>query len=117
MSAILGTGVAIFFWLTLVVMGFAAFMTGQALANTWRPAWQAVVYAALLGVADRFLSYALFKGHLLSLAAYALDTATLTVIALFAYRVTKARKMVSQYPWLYDRAGLFAWKAKSGDPS
>lgn len=114
MSAILGTGGAVFFWLTLVVMGFAAFMTGQALANTWRPTWQAVVYAALLGVADRFLSYALFKGHLLSLVAYALDTAVLAAIALFAYQVTKARKMVSQYPWLYDRTGLFSWRTKSG---
>lgn len=115
MSAILGTGGTVFFWLTLVAMGFAAFMTGQALANNWRPVWQAVVYAALLGVADRFLSYALFKGHLLSLAAYALDTAVLATIALFAYRITQARKMVSQYPWLYDRAGLFSWRMKSGD--
>jgi len=34
-------------------------------------------------------------------------------IASLAYRLTQARKMVSQYPWLYDRAGLFGWRTKS----
>jgi hypothetical protein len=24
-----------------------------------------------------------------------------------------ARKMVRQYPWLYERAGLLAWRAKN----
>ncbi|MGH6947263.1 MAG: DUF6867 family protein, partial [Kiloniellales bacterium] len=41
----LGTTWPVFITVTLVVMGFASFMTGQALANTWKPYWHAVVYA------------------------------------------------------------------------
>ena len=34
---------------TLVMMGFAAWSTGRAIAITWRPFWQAVIYPFLLG--------------------------------------------------------------------
>jgi hypothetical protein len=27
--------------------------------------------------------------------------------------VTKARKMVCQYPWLYERSGLFSWRDRN----
>ena len=37
-------------------------MTGQALAETWRPAGRLSPTALLLGVADRFLIFALFDG-------------------------------------------------------
>jgi len=72
-----------------------------------------VVGAALLGLADRFLAYALFDGTLLSLSAYLADAATLAGIALVAWRLGRARKMVSQYPWLYERAGPFAWRERT----
>ena len=66
-----------------------------------------------LGLADRFLAYALFGGELLLPSAYLIDTATLAVIAFLAWRLGRARKMVSQYPWLYERDGLLSWRAKS----
>jgi hypothetical protein len=118
MEAILGTSVGVFLGVTVALMGFTAFMTGQALANTWKPMWHALVYSALLGFAARFLIFALFEGELLSLSGYLADTAALILIALFAYRISHARKMVSQYPWLYERAGLFGWRPKgpSGRP-
>ena len=106
-----------FVGLTLLVMGFAAFMTGQASANTWKPIYHAVVYTILLGVADRFLTFALFDGQLLSLTGYLIDTAVLTLIALVAYRLTQVRKMVTQYPWLYERRGPFQWRRKGGSGS
>ena len=112
MSEVLGTTPEVFVGLTLVIMGFAAYMTGQGLANTWRPVWQPVLYCALLGFADRFLVFALYDGELLSLTGYLIDSAALIAIALFAYRSSQARRMVSQYPWLYDRAGLFGWREK-----
>ncbi len=112
---LLGTSMPVFLGLTVVVIGFAAFMTGQALANTWKPVWHAVIYSILLGLVDRFLTYALFDGELLSASGYLIDTAVLIVITLFAYRLTQARKMVSQYPWLYRRVGPFGWK--SVDPT
>ena len=112
MIGVLGTTPEVFVGLTLVIMGFAAYMTGMGLANTWRPVWQPVLYSALLGFADRFLTFALFEGELLSLTGYLIDSAALIAISLFAYRSTQARRMVSQYPWLYVRAGLFGWREK-----
>jgi len=32
---------------TVCVTGFAAYMTGQAVANSWKPAWHALAYALL----------------------------------------------------------------------
>jgi len=110
--SLLGNSFGVYLGLTVCLMGFAAYMTGQATAQTWKPAWHALVYAALLGGANRFLAYALFEGALLSLPAYLVDTATLAAIALLAWRLGRVRKMVSQYPWLYERAGPFAWRDK-----
>ncbi len=114
MEAITGTTLPVFIGLTVCLMGFASFMTGQGMANTWRPMWQAVPYCALLGFADRFLTWGLFEGELLSLSGYLIDTLVLLAICLTAYRMTQARKMVSQYPWLYERSGLFGWREKGG---
>ncbi len=109
--SLLGTSIWVFLGMTVMVMGFAAFMTGQALANTWKPLWHPLIYSILLGVVDRFLTFALFEGELLSVSGYLVDTAVLITISLFAFRMTQARKMVSQYPWLYRRAGLFGWRS------
>ena len=120
MEALLGSGLRVFIGVTLCVMGFAAYMTGQAVASTWKPFWHAIAYALLLGLVDRFLVYALFEGELLSLAGYVLDTAALVAIALLAFRIAQVRKMVQQYPWLYARSGPFSWREKSppgGTPS
>jgi ABC-type uncharacterized transport system permease subunit len=114
MEALLGTTLGVSFTVTVVVMGFAAFMTGQALAGTWKPMWQAVFYCVLLGFGDRFLIFSLFDGELASVSGYVVDTAVLIAISLFAYRLTRARKMASQYPWIYERAGLLGWREKSG---
>lgn len=100
---------AVFLGVTVLFMGGCAFMAGQALAATWRPLWQVFPYALGLGMADRFLGFALFGGRLLWLPGYVTDTAVLLAIALAAYRMTQARRMVTQYPWLYRRAGLFGW--------
>lgn len=114
MEDILGTSFGVFFGLTVVIMGFAAYMTGQALGNSWKPVWQAVVYSILLGFADRFLTFALFDGVLLSPTGYLVDTAVLMAIALLAFRLSRVRLMVSQYPWLYERVGPFGWRDRRG---
>lgn len=108
----------VFFGVTVILCGFAAFSTGRALAATWRPVRWAVLYAALLGAVDRFLHWSLFDGQLLSPVGYLVDTAILIVIAMAAYRLTQASKMVRQYPWLYRRSGLFSWReaAHAGRP-
>ena len=100
----------VFLGITVVLCGFAAFATGRALAGTWRPMWWTVPYGLLLGLVDRFLQWSLFDGELLSPTAYAVDAGFLVAVALFAYRVTQAGRMVRQYPWLYARSGLFSWR-------
>ncbi len=94
----------------LVAMGFAATMTAKALANTWRPMWQPIAYCGLLGFADRFLVFALYDGDLFSLTGYLVDTAILIAISVLAFQLNKAKKMVSQYPWLYEPAGPLGWR-------
>lgn len=113
MVDILGTTWPVFIGITCLLLGFASFMTGQAVANTWRPMWQVVPYSLLLGAADRFLTWGLFQGELLLLSGYIIDTVVLLAIAALAYRLTLARKMVAQYPWVYERTSLFTWREKS----
>ncbi len=113
MSELLGSSPWVFLGLTVVIMGFCAVMTGQAIANTWRPMWQIFPYGILLGGADRFLHFSLFGGELLSVTGFLIDTATLIVLSLIAYRATLARKMASQYPWIYERAGPFSWRQRT----
>ena len=112
MEALLGTSIPVFIGVTVLLMGFAAFMTGQALANTWHAMWQAVPYTFLLGLADRFLTWGLFEGELWSISGYLIDTLVLLAICLTAFRLTRARKMTSQYPWLYERTGPFTWRER-----
>ena len=106
-------GILVFVFVTLLLVGFAAFMSGQALANTWRPVWQTIPYSLGLGALDRFLTWALFKGPLFALLPYVFDTAILFAVCLVAYRLTQARKMVTQYPWIYERTGPFGWREKA----
>jgi hypothetical protein len=113
--------------LTLILFGGTAVLMGNAIADTWRPMWQNVVYGCLLAIVDQFLGFALFGGPFFvdslvstnalpfgaALLEYLFDAVVLSAISLLAYRITIARKMVSQYPWLYERAGLLAWRPKN----
>ena len=112
MTAVLGAEPASFVALTVLLFGAAAMATGRALARNWRPLWQTVPYAALLGIGDRFLLYALFDGELLSASGYLLGAAILLILCLLAYRLTQASLMVRQYPWLYEPAGPFSWRER-----
>ncbi len=108
----IGATFPVFVGVTVVLMGGAGCLTGQALARAWRPVWQVVGYGLLLGLVDRFLTFALFDGTLLTPAGYAIDTAVILAIALVGYRTTLAARMVAQYPWLYRRAGPFGWRQR-----
>ncbi len=105
---------SIFLGLTVVLMGGVGFMTGQASAATWRPVWHAVLYSLLLGAADRFLVFALFQGSLFSITGYVVDTAVITVACLIAFWLRRVNKMVTQYPWLYERVGLWSYRVRVG---
>lgn len=90
--------------------GGAAWLSGRAIASAWRPPWQVVVAALFLGAAARFIHFALFQGQLLSAASYGADTLIFLIAGTIAWRVTRARQMVRQYPWLYVRAGPLGWR-------
>ena len=108
---VLGSGILIFIILTVVIFGGFGFLMGQALAMTWRPQWQLVPYSFLLMATNRFFSYALFDGALLSPSGAFIDFGVILMLAWVAFSMTRAAKMVAQYPWLYRRKGLFGWQA------
>jgi hypothetical protein len=96
----------------LVLVGPASFAAGHAVALTWRPWNRVVFYTALLSAGLRFLDYALAGGELWSVAGFLLGWLVQFAIAAFAYRLTQARQMVRQYPWLYQRKGLLGWEQR-----
>lgn len=114
MNHLLPADPAVFYLFTVVLMGGAGYLTGQAVASTWRPFGQAIAYSLLLGVADRFFIYALFEGALLSVPGLFLDTAVILAICSIGYRITRISKIVGQYPWLYERTGYFTLRSRKG---
>ena len=109
-----GFNIVEFIGITVVLFGGFAFMMGQAIGETWRPAWHNVPYSFLLGAGNHFIDCALFGSDWGSLAHYLLNVAVGLVISLLSFRITQARKMVTQYPWIYERNGLFGWRLKAG---
>lgn len=114
MSALFGSSFGVFVGVTGILLGFAAALTGQAVADTWRPRWQVVLSAFGLALVARFLDFSLFGGKLLSLTAFLVAWAYLAGVALAAWQVTLAHNMVRQYPWLYELSGPFRWRPRNG---
>lgn len=110
----IGAPLSVFIGLTVVLIGGAGWMTGRALARGWKSAWLVLPYGVLLGLVDRFLTWALFHGELMSLSGLVIDSAVILAIGTLAHRFTRARMMVAQYPWLYHRTGLLTWRETRG---
>ncbi len=98
---------------TGVIGGGAAWLSGRAIARTWRPLGHVIGYMMLLGAAVRFVHFALFEGTLLSLPSYATDTLYLIAAGTLAWRITRVNQMVRQYNWLYQRASLLTWRERA----
>ena len=79
---------------------------------TWRPWRRIILYSGLLSAGLRFLDYALAGGELWSVAGFLLGWAVQLALSAFAYRLTRARQMARQYPWLYQRKGLLGWEER-----
>jgi hypothetical protein len=95
-----------------VLGGSAAFSTGKAIAQTWRPGWHLVISALILAVGVRFLHFALFGASFLTAQYYAIDALLLLLAAFLGFRLTRVRQMTTRYRWLYQAAGPFAWKPR-----
>jgi len=127
-----------FLLVTVLLGGAAAFTAGRALAETWRPMWQAFVYAALLAFAAGFLHYVLFgesaiPGWRLLVALWSLPAApgasvielaavlrhfavifiTLAAFAAAGYRHARAGQMARQYGFCVERAGWLGWRQRA----
>lgn len=116
MSYLLHNGFIVFF-AYLLVMAAGAWSIGRALAATWRPWWQLVPYTILLGLAGRVIFWGLSGGNNAqfyeAFVDVIVDLIVLAAVAAIAYRLTRARKMITQYPWLYEPAGPLSWRERA----
>ena len=113
MSILVEQHFLIFLILTVVLGGGAAFMAGRGLAMKWRPVSAALLAMVPLTLGLRFLHYALYGADLTSLHYLVTDFLVLLAACMLGYRLTLAKKMVRQYPWLYEPTGPFGWRRKA----
>lgn len=104
MMDFIADNVRAFVLITVALGGGAAWLAGRAIALTWRPWWQAVLYMFLLGGAVRFMHYALADGTLLSPAGYIVDTAVAIAFAGAGFFTMRRRQRRTQYGFLYAAA-------------
>ncbi len=102
----------IFILVTIVLGGGASWLAGRAVAATWRPWWQVVVYMLILGAAVRFIHFSLFGGTLLSLHYFAVDSAVCMIAGFFGFRTARAAQMVTQYRWINAPDGMLGWRRR-----
>ena len=99
---------------TGILGGGAAWLTGRACGETWRPVGQVIFYAVLLAAVVRFFHFALFEGELLALPSFLADAAYLTAVGCLSWRITRTTRMVTQYKWLYRRTSPVTWRERPG---
>jgi len=102
----------VFLLVTVILGGGAAALAGRAIAVTWRPWWQIVLYVLILGGAVRFIHFALFGGTLLSPHYYAVDTAIGLAFGLVGFQAARAAQMVIQYRWINQPNGPLRWRRR-----
>lgn len=103
----------VFALVTMVLGGGAAWLTGRAIAQTWRRPWQIVAYTLILGMAVRFIHFSVFGGTLLAPYYYAVDSAICMGFAFLGFRTARVAQMVTQYSWINEAAGLMRWRRKT----
>jgi hypothetical protein len=101
------------FFITIVLGCGCAWLAGRAIALTWRPVAMVFGAAILMGLAVRFIHFALFEETLLAPVTLAVEIAVLFAVALLAYRRTRALQMVRQYYWLYESNGPLGWRPRA----
>lgn len=105
------------FWtfaiVSLAIGGWFAWMTGRAMALTWRSYIETVLCFLLTTAGVRFLHHAMFQGTFLSLHFYIVDACIAILIGSLGYQVTRTRLMTRQYRWLYERTSPVTWRKRS----
>jgi hypothetical protein len=90
----------VFLLLTVILGGAAAYVSGKAIAETWRPFWQVVAYCLLMALVVRFMHFALFEEVMISLRNYIVDAAVLLLAGVIGYLMARRRQMAETYNWL-----------------
>jgi hypothetical protein len=106
--------IGLFLLVSVAMGGGAAWLSGRAIASTWRPWWHVAFYMLILGLAVRFIHFALFEGTLLSPQFYAVDTAVCLIFGYLGFRATRVAQMTTQYSWINERAGFLRWRRHTG---
>ena len=104
-------------FVTLVLGGGFAVLAGRAIALTWRSIGIAVIAMIPLGMAVRFVHFALFNETLLQPQAYVVETVILIAASCLSFQRTRAQQMVRQYYWLYERRGPLGWRLRQDAPA
>lgn len=123
MDLIVEKSYAAFLIVTVVLGGGAAFLTGRALARSWKSFGRLIFYTLLIAAAVRFLHWGLFldatfqswremQGSLLSVHYYIVDALVLIAAASLGYRIERARQMTTQYGWIYERTSPLTWRRR-----
>ncbi len=99
-------------FVTLVLGGGGALLAGRAIASTWRSIWVVVAAMIPMGLAVRFIHFALFNETLLAPQTYAVETLILLVVGCLSFQRTRALQMVRQYYWLYEPSGPITWRLR-----
>jgi hypothetical protein len=102
----------VFLLVTVVLGGSAAALAGRAVALTWRPWWQVLIYMLILGAAVRFIHFALFAGTLLSIHYYVVETLVCMAFGFAGFQAARAGRMAAQYPWINEPDGPLRWRRK-----
>jgi hypothetical protein len=102
-----------FLLITLSMGGGIAWLSGRAIASTWRPYWHVVAYMIVWAAVVRWLHYALFGGTLLSLSLYGLDLVVVLFFSLLSFVVMRNQQMKTQYGWLKRDISLLKGNPKT----
>jgi hypothetical protein len=102
----------IFLLVSVLLGGGAAWLSGRAIAATWRPWWHVALYMVILSFGVRFLHFALFEGKFLTLHYYLVDYVVCLALGLLGFRLMRVTQMVSRYSWINERAGLLRWRRR-----
>src|SRR5258705_13839112 len=105
-----GHSIFVFILATLFMGGGAAWLAGRAIAQVWQPWWRVILPMLILGLAVRFIHYAVFRGTLMSLPHYVLDAAVCVGLGLLSFRLTRVGQMVTRYRWINEPAGRLGWR-------
>ena len=103
-------------FVTLILGGGCAIMAGRGIALTWRSIGTAAIAMIPLGLAVRFVHFALFNEPLLQPQTYVIETILLIAAACLSFQRTRAQQMVRQYYWLYEPSGPLGWRLRQDAP-